>query len=247
MKQYVVMVLIILGLTTIFSGCAGTYEKSPDVQTEHLGMINKKIHEIERGLSNLNNAVQDMGKRVDVLSQKTNDADSHYLNLLNSLNGLSFNVEQKNSSFENILAETQKTVKGIEKKMDEIEKTKIDLQNQLITLQSQRPRLTGTKIEQPKESMKEAKEMIEQGREMLKEANGEKKAAEDQKIKAIAAGHEKEALQKLLDEALMLYREGNYKGAVGKWEEVLIIEPENLEAKFNIEIANEKIKSISEN
>lgn len=45
----------------------------------------------------------------------------------------------------------------------------------------------------------------------------------------------------------MLYREGNYKGAIGKWEEVLIIDPENLEAKFNIEIANEKIKSISEN
>lgn len=247
MKQYAITILIALGLTTIFSGCATTYEKLPDTHPEYLGDLDKKIRALERGLSDLNNSAQDLGKRVDVLSQKTKEADSHYLNLLNSLNGLSFNVEHKNSSFENTLAETQKTVKDLEKKMDEIEKTKIDLQNQLITLQSQKPRLTGTKIEQPPELKKEAKEMIEQGREMLKEANAEKKAAEDQKIKAIATGHEKEALQKLLDEALMLYREGNYKGAIGKWEEVLIIDPENLEAKFNIEIANEKIKSISEN
>lgn len=66
------------------------------------------------------------------------------------------------------------------------------------------------------------------------------------KIEAIAANHEKEATQKLLDDALTLYREGNYKEAIDKWEKVLVIDPENLEAKFNIEIAKEKIKSLSE-
>lgn len=48
----------------------------------------------------------------------------------------------------------------------------------------------------------------------------------------------------LLDDALMLYREGEYGEAVNKWGEVLIVDPENLEAKFNIEIAKEKIKSL---
>ncbi|TVL99099.1 MAG: hypothetical protein CV087_19325 [Candidatus Brocadia sp. WS118] len=246
MKQYFVMVSIVWGLTTIFAGCGGTAKKSDQIQTEHLGVIEEKIHELELGLSNLNNSAQELGKRVDALSQKTTDTDSNYSKLLTSLDVLSSKVELKDSSFESILAETQKTIKDLEKKMDEMEKAKIDLQNQLMTLQTQRSRITGTKIEQPKESMKEAKQMMEQGREMLKDASSEIKPEEDHTIKTIAANQEKEALQKLLDEALMLYRDGNYKGAIGKWEEVLVLEPENLEAKFNIEIANEKIKSISE-
>lgn len=179
-------------------------------------------------------------------SCKTADTDANYTNLLDSLNKLQSKFELKDASFETILAETQQDIKDLEKKIAEIDKAKTDLQSQLMTLQAQRSRLMGTKIEQPKESMKEAKQMMEQGREMMTDASSEIKPEEGQKIKAIAASQEKEALQKLLDEALMLYRDGNYKGAIRKWEEVLVLEPENLEAKFNIEIANEKIKSISE-
>ena len=84
--------------------------------------------------------------------------------------------------------------------------------------------------------------MIEEGREMIKEAKGEKKSEEEKKAEEAATKQGKEALQKLLDEALSLYRDGNYKEAIGKWEAVLVIDPTNLEAKFNIEIAKEKIK-----
>ena len=84
--------------------------------------------------------------------------------------------------------------------------------------------------------------MIEEGREMIKEAKGEKKSEEEKKAEEAATEQGKEALQKLLDEALTLYKDGNYKDAIGKWEAVLVIDPANLEAKFNIEIAKEKIK-----
>ena len=88
----------------------------------------------------------------------------------------------------------------------------------------------------------EAKEMIDEGREMIKEAKGDKKSEEQKKAEETATEQGKEALQKLLDEALSLYRDGNYKEAIGKWEQVLVIDPQNLEAKFNIEIAKEKTK-----
>ena len=81
---------------------------------------------------------------------------------------------------------------------------------------------------------------------MIKEAKSEKNSENDKKIEALAAKQRKEALQNLLDGALLLYRKGNYKEAINKWEESLIIDPENLEAKFNIEIAKEKIKSLSD-
>ena len=50
----------------------------------------------------------------------------------------------------------------------------------------------------------------------------------------------------MLDEAQELYRNENYKEAIGKWQEALDIDPESLEAKLNMEIAKEKIKSLSE-
>lgn len=246
MNKYRRMACFALGITVLFTGCSGAPKKSQQVQTDQGGVIDRKIQELERALSDVNSSARDLGKHVEKLMQKTSDTDTNYTNLLDSLNKLQSKFELKDASFETILAETQKEIKDLEKKIAEIDKSKTDLQSQLMTLQAQRSRLMGTKIEQPKESMKEAKQMMEQGREMMIDASSEIKPEEGQKIKAIAASQEKEALQKLLDEALMLYRDGNYKGAIRKWEEVLVLEPENLEAKFNIEIANEKIKSISE-
>lgn len=246
MKKYVRMFACTLSLVSIFTGCGGVSKKSQQVPAENVSAIDQKIRELEKGLTNVNDSALDLEKHVKKLLQKTEDADARYTDLLDDLNRLNSKVELKDASFEAILAETKKEMQVLEKKMMELDTAKTDLHGQLMNPQTQRSRLTSTKIEHSTESMKEAKEMMDQGREMLKDASSEIKPEEDQKIKATAANYEKETLQKLLDEALMLYRDGNYKGAIGKWEEVLALEPENLEAKFNIEIANEKIKSISE-
>jgi peptidoglycan hydrolase CwlO-like protein len=247
MNKYILLTFVTLGIPSLFIGCAGLSSKASRTQEEHLSSIDQKIQELEQKLSNLNASAQNLGNRVEELSQKAIDTDANYSKLQNALEGLSSKVELKESALEAILAETQKNISDHERKIAEIEKAKADLQNQLLSLQTQRSRLTGSKIEQQAEAMKEeAKEMIEQGREMVKEAIGAKKSEDGKKLEAIAANHEKEALQKLLDEALVSYRDGRYKEAIGKWEEVLVIDPENLEAKFNIEIAKEKIKSLSE-
>jgi len=49
-------------------------------------------------------------------------------------------------------------------------------------------------------------------------------------------------VEKLLDDAIRLYREESFEGAIAKWEEVLVLDPGKLEAKFNIEIAQDRIK-----
>ncbi|MDN3514670.1 MAG: hypothetical protein NG747_09750 [Candidatus Brocadia sp.] len=246
MRKHVIFTILVFGFSSLFAGCVGLSKKTSRAQEEHLALIDQKIQELEQGISNLNSSAQNLGKRIEELSQSAVDTDANYSKIRNTLDGLSSQVELKDSAFETILAEAQKNISDLERKLAEIEKAKTDLQNQLLSLQTQRPRLAGSKIEQHVETMKEeAKEMVEQGHEMIKEVTGEKKSEEDKEIEAIAANQEKEALQKLLDEALILYREGSYEDAIGKWEEVLVIDPGNLEAKFNIEIAREKIKSIS--
>ena len=49
-------------------------------------------------------------------------------------------------------------------------------------------------------------------------------------------------VEKLLDEAIRLYREESFEDAIAKWDEVLVLDPSKLEAKFNIEIAQDRIK-----
>jgi tetratricopeptide (TPR) repeat protein len=66
-------------------------------------------------------------------------------------------------------------------------------------------------------------------------------------MKELSDAQKKERLQTLLDDALEQYREGNYQEAIARWEKVLELEPDNLEAKFNIEITKEKMKSLSKN
>ena len=159
-------------------------------------------------------------------------------------------METKDNSLGNSILETQKKIDNLENKLtklEEIERVKTDLQNQIIVLLSQRSQITGTEIGQLREAMREeVKEMLAQGREPLKETRAEKQSEEDKKIEELASTRDKEALQSMLAEALALYREGKYKESIRKWEEVLVIDPENLEAKFNIEIAREKFKSLSE-
>jgi outer membrane murein-binding lipoprotein Lpp len=46
----------------------------------------------------------------------------------------------------------------------------------------------------------------------------------------------------LLDEAIKLYQQGKFEEAILKWEEVLARDPGQLQAKFNIEIAKDRIK-----
>lgn len=48
--------------------------------------------------------------------------------------------------------------------------------------------------------------------------------------------------EELLDGAIILYRQQKFEEAISKWEEILARDPGKLEAKFYIEIANDRIK-----
>lgn len=245
------LIFTVVGFFPLLFGCADLPKKSQEAQREQLDLMDKKVVDLERAIANLNIVAQSIGKRVEELSQKTANIDTNYSRLYVEVDGLGSKVaaaEAVDSSVGAVISDTQANLAELSKRLSEIEKAKSDLQNQILMLQTQRSRTSGTSpIEQRSETMKEeAKEIIGKGREMIKEAKSEKKPEEDKKIAELVAKQAKEALQKLLDGALQLYRKGNYKEAVNKWEEALILDPENLEAKFNIEIAKEKIDTHSD-
>ena len=250
MKKYIFLTFIALSIFSLSVGCAGQRKffsqfgkKSSGAQEEHMALVDLKILELEQALSDLNLSALNLVKLVEELAQKTTDIDTNYSKLNTTLDKLSSQVETKDSSMVSTISETQKNINDLTQKLSEIEQVKTDLQNQALALQSQRFLIKNSEIEQQSEAMKEeAKEMIKELREMVKEAKGEIKSEEEKKTEETATEQGKEAVQRLLDEALSLYRDENYKDAIRTWEAVLVIDPANLEAKFNIEIAKEKIK-----
>ena len=88
---------------------------------------------------------------------------------------------------------------------------------------------------------------------LLQEIKQDLALVEEDKNKMKARLEELEALSKsasaeaglaedLLNEAIKLYRQGKFEEAISKWEEALARDPGRLEAKFNIEIARDRIK-----
>ena len=253
MKKYIFLTFIALSISSLSVGCAGQGKffsqfgkkssTAQEAQEEHMALVDQKILELEQALSDLNLSALNLVKLVEELAQKTTDIDTNYSKLNATMDKLISQVETKDSSMESTISETQKNINDLTQKLSEIEQVKTDLQNQALALQSQRFLIRNSEIEQQSEAMKEeAKEMIEELREMVKEAKGEIKPEAEKKAEETAAEQGKEAVQRLLDEALSLYRDENYKDAIKTWEAVLVIDPANLEAKFNIEIAKEKIK-----
>lgn len=61
-------------------------------------------------------------------------------------------------------------------------------------------------------------------------------------IKETQKNRKTSLIEELLEKAIRLYREEHFEEAIAKWEEVLALDPSKLEAKFNIEIAQDRIK-----
>ena len=61
-------------------------------------------------------------------------------------------------------------------------------------------------------------------------------------IKETQENRKTSLVEELLNKAIRLYREEHFEEAISKWEEVLVLDPSKLEAKFNIEIAQDRIK-----
>ncbi|WKZ20433.1 MAG: hypothetical protein QY310_07655 [Candidatus Jettenia sp. CY-1] len=245
--KYFSLIFMILALTFLLTGCAEFsrfYTKSSQ-NDERLALIDQRILELEQALSNLNVSDQNLEKRIGELSQKV---DTNYSTLHESVNGLNARVERKERLLEGNLLEAQKNINNLENKLDklnEIEKIKTDLQNQIIVLLSQRSTITGSEIGKLKETKKEeGGDIIAQRQEIINESPGEYKL-EEVTIKDSDANPRKAELQSMMDEALALYRGGNYEESLNKWEEIIAIDPENLEAEFNIEIVKERMKFLS--
>ncbi len=250
MKKYVPF-LAVLWLSSVFMGCTVVNKKYYVKNEERMASVDKKMKEHDQAIANLTASHQNMWRSMEDGSRKSAEIDANYTKVQASLFDLDSKIEASNNVLDKKIAETRKaldvlevrmTKKEFTEKSEEIEKAKIDLQNQLIQLLYQKAsdeshsETTQSLVDQKIGRKGEMPDDEFEGRGYSSPLQGEDEEDFDYK-------GDKDSLQKLLDEALTLYRDEKYKPAIKKWQEVLQIDPENLEAKFIIEIATEKMNA----
>lgn len=199
MKRYILF-FTVAGIFSLSAGCAETGTRTTEPQVEHLALIDQKIREVEQRLTN---------------------TDTHYLKLDATLKDLCSRIESQDNSVKTIISETQKSIGDILNKLNEIEKTKADMQNQISVLQAQRAQITVSPIAQQGAVEKIVTVISEEGYELIKESTPEGRPKGDKSGEQAAINNDNDMTQRLLNEALSLYRGGNYTAATSKWEELL--------------------------
>ncbi len=127
------------------------------------------------------------------------------------------------------LAETKVTLGKIKQQLAMMELEKNSLKAKLKTLEATR------------KAARQAEEVDDKiaNIETEKNVNGQSRK---NLIKETQENRKTTLVEELLNKAIHLYREESFEEAISKWEEVLVLDPSKLEAKFNIEIAQDRIK-----
>ena len=147
-------------------------------------------------------------------------------------------------------------IDALEKKVDALSHRVENVEPEINELKKELGK-QGAEIEAALSSQSNASNRLEEGLSgtgnLLQEIKQNLALVEEDKNKMKARLEELEALSKsasaeaglaedLLNEAIKLYRQGKFEEAISKWEEALARDPGRLEAKFNIEIARDRIK-----
>ncbi len=151
-------------------------------------------------------------------------------------------LETKVDSLSNSVRGLEPQISGLKKKLDaqvaEIEAS-LSAQGDSHKLLEKRVSETGNLLHEIKQNI----DLVEQDKDIMKVQMIEFES-QFSRLKTVSRITERRLLlqKELLNCATELYKQQNFEKAIIKWEEVLAYDPDNPEAKFNIEVANDRIK-----
>ncbi len=159
-------------------------------------------------------------------------------------------VQQKRTeTLETKMDTLSQSVEGLEPEISGL-KTKLDEQvaeiEASLNAQGNASKLLEKRVSETGNLLQE----IKQNLDLVEEDKGKMKVQLDElgtqlnKLESLSkiTSAETNLTEELLDDAIKLYRQQKFEEAISKWEEVLARNPGKLEAKFYIEIANDRIK-----
>ena len=233
-KHWHVCVIVIIFLGLLNTGCSRfqfkkfTFNRKDTSNTR----LEKKIDALSNRITSLAAINYDLKKKLNELQQEKKRLNKEYIQLKNKQSALETTQKLQNTeqnSFQEELLRTKKSLQKITKKLTLVETDKNRIKTQLEDLETlysesadvdkgtTRPATVVENVKNPEKSRKS----------LIKETQKKRKTS---------------LVEDLLDKAIQLYRQGKFEKAIAKWKEVLALDPGKLEAKFNIEIARDRIK-----
>ncbi len=218
-KYWYILTTVIISLGLFNSGCLQLEKFSLGGQskTERINILEEEVESLSINIGSLTTENYELKKNVVKLETAKNQLNNKYTQIKDKQIAIEAAQTSQNKIRKNLeeeLAETKDLLGKVKQQLAIVENDKNNLKTKLEKLGAPREK-----------AAEEEKGNVGENRENLAQETQETSPVED-----------------LLDKAIQLYREENFEEAIAKWEEVIALDPSKLEAKFNIEIAQDRIK-----
>ena len=199
---------------------------------ERINTLEEKVETLSFSLGSLTTENYELKKSFSELEAVKNQLNEEYTQIKNKQAALDKTQASNNITRNHLkgeLAETKIALEKIKRRLAEMESEKSNLKAKLDILEATREAATSKgEVVDKSTNIKAGNTHTDQSRKsVIKETQEQRKLS---------------LVEDLLDKAIRLYREEHFENAIEKWEEVLALDPSKLEAKFNIEIAQDRIK-----
>ncbi len=221
-KYWYILTTVIISLGLFNSGCLQLEKFSLGGQSkaERINILEEEVESLSNNIGSLTTENYELKKNVVKLETAKNQLNNKYTQIKDKQIAIEAAQTSQNKIRKNLeeeLAETKDLLGKVKQQLAIVENDKNNLKTKLEKLGAPREK-----------AAEEEKGNVGENRENL--------AQETQETQ------ETSPVEDLLDKAIQLYREENFEEAIAKWEEVIALDPSKLEAKFNIEIAQDRIK-----
>ncbi|MGR3293803.1 MAG: hypothetical protein ACUZ9M_07295 [Candidatus Scalindua sp.] len=207
--------------------------KNRGSKEDRMNTLEEKVATLSYSLGSLATENYELKKNYSELEAVKSQLNKEYTQIKNKQAALE-KTQASNKTARNRLkgdlAQTKVELEKIKQHLAKMESEKNNLKAKLETLEAAHEVATRAEEEAVDNTanIKTEKSHTRQSRKSLTKETQEKRKTS--------------LVEELLDKAIRLYREESFEDAIAKWEEVLALDPSKLEAKFNIEIAQDRIK-----
>ena len=236
-KYRYICAAFILSVGLLNSGCfqikkPSFLTKESNDEDDRMNALEEKVANLTYSLGNLTTENYELKKNINQLEEVKSKLNKEYTQIKNKQNAIEKTQTSDNNERDHLkreLAETKNALNEIKQHLMNIELEKSKLKVKLEEIESRDVQTVQTKpaIDDTIKAEAKKSDTVQSTENIIKETQEKRKSS---------------LVEDLLNKAIKLYREENFEEAIAKWEEVLALDPTKLEAKFNIEIARDRIK-----
>ena len=239
-KYLFIFTTLIISVGLLNSGCFKVNKgflrkdksRSRGSKEDRMNTLEEKVATLSYSLGSLTTENYELRKNFSELEAVKSQLNKEYTQIKDTqatLEKTQASNKNARNHLEGELAKTKDALETIKQHLAEMESEKNSLKAKLEMLEATHERATKTEeVVGETANIETEKSYTGQNRKSL--------------IKEAQENRKNTLVEELLNKAISLYREESFDDAIAKWEEVLVLDPSKLEAKFNIEIAQDRIK-----